>query len=91
MCVCVCVCVYIYIYVCVCVCVYYIHICICIYFGLSRVAAPSLRASLGRRMLCGRTEQRRPQASKRCETKVRMVWGSFLIAALALKTLTRNG
>jgi len=29
--------------------------------------------------------------SKRYELKVRMVWGSFLIAAAALKTLTRNG
>ena len=28
---------------------------------------------------------------KRYETKVRMVWGSFLIAAAALKTPTRNG
>jgi len=57
----------------------------------TRVAAPSPRASLGRRTVCGRTEQRRPQGSKGCETKVRMVWGSFLIAAAALKTPTRNG
>jgi len=57
----------------------------------TRVAAPSPRASLGRRTLCGRTEQRRPPVSKRYETKVRMVWGSFLIAAAALKTPTRNG
>ena len=58
----------------------------------TRVAAPSPRASLGRRMVCGRTEQRRPQVSKRYETKVRMwVWGSFLIAAAALKTPTKNG
>ena len=28
---------------------------------------------------CGRMEQRRPQGSKRCETKVRMVWGGFFI------------
>jgi len=57
----------------------------------TRVAAPSPRASLGRRTVCGRTEQRRPPVSKRYETKVRMVWGSFLIAAVALKTPTRNG
>ena len=57
----------------------------------TRVAAPSPRASLGRRTVCGRTEQRRPQGSKRCKTKVTMVWGSFLIAAAALKTRTRNG
>ena len=59
----------------------------------TRVAAPSPRASLGRRTVCGRTEQRRPPVSKRYETKVRMVWGSFLIsiAAAALKTPTRNG
>ena len=60
---------------------------------LTRVAAPSPRASLGRRTVCGRTEQRRPSVSKRYETKVRMVWGSCLIAiaAAALKTPTRNG
>jgi len=29
--------------------------------------------------------------SKRYETKIRMVWGSFILAAAALKTLTRNG
>ena len=59
----------------------------------TRVAAPSPRASLGRRTVCGRTEQRRPPVSKRYENKVRMVWGSFLIAiaAAALKTPTRNG
>jgi len=57
----------------------------------TRLAAPSPRASLGRRTVCGRTEQRRPPVSKRSETKVRMVWGSFLIAAAALKTPTRNG
>jgi len=57
----------------------------------ARVTAPSPRASLGRRMVCGRTEQRRPPVSKRYEIKVRMVWGSFLIAAAALKTPTRNG
>ena len=38
-----------------------------------------------------RTEQRWPPVSKRYETKVRMVCGSFLIAATALKTPTRNG
>jgi len=57
----------------------------------TRVAAPSPRASLGRRTVCGRTEQRRPPVSKRYKTKVRMVWGSFLIAAAAFKTPTRNG
>jgi len=35
--------------------------------------------------------KRRPQGSNRCETKVSMVRGSFLIAAAALKTPTRNG
>jgi len=58
---------------------------------LTRVAAPSPRASLGRRTVCGRTEQRRPAVSKRYETKVRMLWGSFLIAAAALKTPARLG
>jgi len=57
----------------------------------TRVAAPSPRASLGRCTVCGRTEQHRPPVSKRYETKVRMVWGSFLVAAAALKTPTRNG
>ena len=62
----------------------------------TRVAAPSPRTSLRRRTVCGRTEQRRPLVSKRYETKVRMVWvrmvwGSFLIAAAALKTPTING
>jgi len=56
----------------------------------TRAAAPSPNASLGRRAVCGRTEQRRPPGTKRYETKVRMVWGSFLIAAAALKTPTRN-
>ena len=57
------------------------------------MAAPSPRASLGRRTVCGRTEQRRPPVSKRYETKVRMVWGNFLIAiaAATLKTPTKNG
>jgi len=36
-------------------------------------------------------EQRRPPGSKRCETKVRMVWGSFLISIAALQPPTRNG
>ena len=58
---------------------------------VSRVAAPSPRASLGPRTVCGRTEQRRPPVSKRNETKVRMAWGSFRIAAAALKTPTRHG
>ena len=57
----------------------------------SRVATPLPRASLGRRTVCGRTEQRRPPGSKRYKTKVRMVWGSFLIAAAVLKTPTRTG
>ena len=61
------------------------------FFLLTRVAAPSPRASLGRRTVCGRTEQRRPPVLKRYETKVRMVWGSFLIAAAALKASARNG
>jgi len=56
----------------------------------TRVAAPSPRASLGRRTVCGRTEQRRPLVLERYETKVRMVWGSCLIAAAALITSTRN-
>jgi len=37
-------------------------------FIRTRVAAPSPRASLGRRTVCGRTEQRRPPVSKRYET-----------------------
>ena len=43
------------------------------------MAAPSPRGSLGRRTVCGRTEQRRPPASKR--TKVRLDWyeGVFLL------------
>jgi len=49
------------------------------------------RASLGQRTVCGRTEQRRPPVSKRYKTKARMVWGSYRIAAAALKTPTRNG
>ena len=59
----------------------------------TRVAVPSPSASLGRHTVCGRTEQRRPPVSKRYETKVILVWGSFLIAiaAAALKTPTRNG
>jgi len=57
----------------------------------ARVAAPPPRDILGRCTVCGRTEQRRPPVSKRYETKVRMVWGSFLIAAAALKTPTRTG
>jgi len=57
----------------------------------TRVAAPSPRASLGRRTVCWRTERHRPPVSRRYETKVRMVWGSLLIAAAALKTPTKNG
>ena len=57
----------------------------------TRVAAPSPRAGLGRRTVCGRTEQRRPQGWKRCETNVSMVRGNFLIAAAALKKTARNG
>jgi len=60
-------------------------------FGPTRVAALSPRASLGRRTVCGRMEQRRPPVSKRYETKVRMEWGSFLLAIAALETPTRNG
>jgi len=57
----------------------------------THVAAPSPRASLGRRTVCGRTEQHWTPAWKRYETKVRIVLGSFLIAAAALKTPTRKG
>ena len=57
----------------------------------TRVAERSPRASLGRRTVCGRTEQRRPPVSKRYETKVRMVWERFLIVAAALKSPTING
>ena len=57
----------------------------------TRVAASSPRASLGRRTVCGSTEQGRPPVWKRYETKVRMVWGSFIFAAAALITPTRNG
>jgi len=35
-------------------------------------------------------EQRWPPGSKRYKNKVRMVWGSFLIAAAALETPTRK-
>jgi len=59
-------------------------------FQMTRVAALSPRASLGRRTVCGRTEQRRPPVSKRYETKVRMVWESFLIAAAAFKLPTHH-
>ena len=45
----------------------------------SRVATPSLRASLGRRAVCGRTEQRRPSVSKRYKTNVRMYGGVCLL------------
>jgi len=54
----------------------------------TRVAAPSPRASLGRRTVCGRTEQRRtvcgrteqrrPRGAERYDTKVRPVWASFV-------------
>jgi len=50
------------------------------------VAAPLPIASLGRRIECGRTEQRQPPGSKRYETKDIIVWRSFLIAAVALRT-----
>jgi len=80
-------------------CIYiYIHIYIHIYIGLTlrrrnRLAWPHRRRRLASDGvgLCGRTEQRRRQGSKRCTTKVRMVWGRFLIAAAALKTPTRHG
>jgi len=52
----------------------------------TRVAAPSPRVSLGRRTVCGRMEQHQPLVSKRYETKVRMVWGSFLIAVAVTET-----
>ena len=39
----------------------------------TRVAAASPGVSLGRRTIHARTEQRWPQGSKRCETKVTMV------------------
>jgi len=60
-------------------------------FLWNRLAWPHRRPreSVGRRTVCGRTEQRRPPVSKRYETKGRMVWGSFPIAAAALKTPTR--
>jgi len=47
------------------------------------VVVSSQRASLRQcteRTVCGRTEQRRPHGFKRGEPKVRMAWGSFLIA-----------
>jgi len=65
--------------------------CSCCVFVCVTCAAPAPSASLGRRTVCGRTEQRRPPDLKRYETKVRMVWGSFLFAAAALKTPTING
>jgi len=59
-------------------------------FGVrNRLAWPHRRRGLASDG--GRTEQRRPPVSKRYETKVKMVWGSFLTAAAALKTPTRNG
>jgi len=69
---------------------------------LTRVAAPSPRASLGRRTVCGRTEQLSAAGFEALRnqllgptTRVRIgrgyLWASFLIAAAALKTPTRNG
>ena len=43
----------------------------------TRVAVPSLRVSLGRRTVCGRTEQRRPPGSKRYKTKGIHCMGDF--------------
>jgi len=91
------ICIYIptYIYVCI-----YINIsCASVPKKLTRVAAPSPRASLGRRTVCGRTEQLLAagfvRSVTKLTTKVRIgkgyLWGSFLIAAAALKTPTRNG
>ena len=57
----------------------------------SCVTAPSPRASLGWRTVCGRTKQRRPPVSKRYGTTVRIVWGRILITAAALKTPTIDG
>jgi len=37
------------------------------------------------------SQRKRDWCYKLLETKVRMVWGSFLVAAAALKTPTRNG
>jgi len=44
------------------------------------------RRLIGEHVAVNPTEQRRPPVSKRYETKVRMVWGRFLIAVAALKT-----
>jgi len=61
----------------------------------NRLAWPHRRRELAsgsvRYAVCGRTERRRPPGSKRCESKVRMVQESFLIAVAALKTPTRHG
>ena len=55
----------------------------------TRVAAPPPRASLGRCMVCGRMEQRRPPVSKRYGTKSRIVWGSFRVKD-ALQLLSKR-
>jgi len=57
------------------------------------VAAPSPKASLGRRTVCGRTEQRRLPVSKLTKLSLEWYGGVFLlrIAAATLKTPTRNG
>jgi len=57
----------------------------------THVAAPSSWASIGRRTVRGRTEQRRSRGLKRYENNVRPVWGSFLIAAGVLRTPARKG
>ena len=63
--------------ICICINRQYIYLCIyCIQSAgyrhlpkkLTRVAAPSPRASLGRRTVCGRTEQLLAPVSKRYET-----------------------
>ena len=67
----------------------YIYINIGLTLKPTRVAAPSLRASLGRRTACGRTAQRRSQGSKRCETNVSLVWGCFLFCCSSAQNYER--
>ena len=43
------------------------------------MAAPSPRASLGRRTVCGRTEQRRPPVSSVTKLRLEWYWGVFLL------------
>ena len=59
-----------------------------------RLAWPHRRrelASDGVRYADARSKQRRPPGSKRCETKVKLVCASVLIAAAVLNSPTRNG